>query len=1141
LPRSRIPHSRGFILAFTLTLSLAVTAWCAAGETRGLQVQPVAPPEQAARLRRLGIRNVLDMRPDELRAQSLHERRWRDVRDIQSRPGVDWSPRASRRVGWHAPVAPLRGPKLATSAQDAAALTPPDTLRVAFLRVDFASDRGGDASSGDGHFDLTPPDTTQPPIDRAPHNRTFYLRHLEALKRYYDVQSYGRTIVEGDVWPHDQNGAYTVGDMADLGPWQFSQDIYGAAVRMYRTFLFAADSQSIARGDRIPWDQIDRIVIIHAGGDLQSDVRQDSKEDIPSFTIGVGDTDRVIFPDSTTRPIDRATLVPETTNQDGYFGALNGVIAHECGHLFFGFADLYDIETGRPIVGYWSLMDSGNLVGSRVGLADGSEIFATGLLPPSVDPWQRFFTGDALSFPEVAYGDTVIALANGERQPDMKRVTLSSDEYLLLENRYLSPANIVELDQDSLTRVVLGPKSPDRFEYDALLPGSGILVWHIDESVIPFSTSLRINPDYGFNTNPDRLAISVIEGDGLADLGDPSSPYIVGAPFDPWFVNNNPLLDDTSHPNLLPHIGTRPHRRLDFLDDPAPVMHFLAHRAWELPGWPVVADFPAGGPILLAVDADGDRDLDVCWAGGRDSLVRNDSVVVNPDRDALFAIRPNGHGLDSTFAFAHLDHPVRPVLAALPTGEPGVQGSAAQGPAYFAVTTYAEGPDTSAGGRVWLLDHHGQPLPGWPAPLPVFVTTPPVIAGTFPNAFVFVGAVDGLLYVIGLDGTIQAVLDGPSPTHGAITGRLAVTAGVANPNLFRIGAGTVDGWIGAEEWQPLLASTAGVAPPTFTARHIGSAGFSPDLLWIPLGGAGANATTGSCGNTEPNLIVHDQDRLWAFCSSGEPLAGWGRDVGDTLVAALGAGDPDGDGVPEVLTQSLHSELTFWNRGGYPSPGWPRRGTREDLRTDSPPLALDVDDDHRSEIVGMNASGIVAALRSDGRTPDGWPLATGSGATGSPVAADLDRNRSLEIVAPDRFRLLYAYTLGDTTFDPIATSWTMLGGDAGRSSALQVASTPTAPAASAGPLVAGSLKAYPNPARRHPVSFAYKLTEPAEVEFRILDSSGHEVASFTRLGQLTDNLEVWDPGRLPSGLYLARLRFRGAGTEHTQIVPVALLR
>src|SRR5204863_8329208 len=173
--------------------------------------------------------------------------------------------------------------------------------------------------------------------------------------------------------------------------------------------------------------------------------------------------------------------------------------AHDNGHNCFGLADIDDVETGLPVVGLWSLMDSGNLAGSQVQLPDGEIVFATGLLPPSVDPFQRFFIGDALHFVEPSWGvDT--PLQNSERHPDMRRIFLSSDEYLLFENRAIAPGDVIALDQDSLTRVVLGPKSPDRFEYDALLPGPGMLVWHIDASVIPFETAFRVNPDYGFNT-----------------------------------------------------------------------------------------------------------------------------------------------------------------------------------------------------------------------------------------------------------------------------------------------------------------------------------------------------------------------------------------------------------------------------------------------------------------------------------------------------------------------------------------------------------------------------------------------------------------------------------------------------------------
>ena len=114
--------------------------------------------------------------------------------------------------------------------------------------------------------------------------------------------------IQGDVWPHTENGAYSISDMADLGPWKFSPDIYPAAVKMLHAMLSAADSQSIALGDSIPWGDYDRFMIIHAGSDFQSDLRQDSPLDIPSFTIGVSDTDVVHFRADS---VDRASIVPE--------------------------------------------------------------------------------------------------------------------------------------------------------------------------------------------------------------------------------------------------------------------------------------------------------------------------------------------------------------------------------------------------------------------------------------------------------------------------------------------------------------------------------------------------------------------------------------------------------------------------------------------------------------------------------------------------------------------------------------------------------------------------------------------------------------------------------------------------------------
>jgi M6 family metalloprotease-like protein len=933
-------------------------------------------------------------------------------------------------------------------------------------------------------------------------------------------------------------------------------------VDYFRAAFFAADSQSIARyHDRIPWDSYDRFMIIHAGSDLQSDLKQDSPEDIPTFTIGVLGEGAVIFPDSLERPIDRTSIVPETAAQDGFYAAINALIAHESGINIFGLPDIYDVFTGRPVTGYWSIMDSGTNVGAPVILPDGSENFAVGILPPSVDPFNRFFVSNALRFTDVAWGDTM-TIADGERHPDMRRVWLSSDEYLLLENRAIAPADSVELDQDSTTRVVLGPKSPDRFEYDALLPSlphtvgtpppasGGILVWHIDATVIPFVTAARIDPhrDYGWNSTPPILGITVVEADGLADLGDPSSPLLFGSPYDPYFKSNNRTLADATQPNLRPHTGTYPHSRLDFLDDPGPVMRFSAKRDWQLAGWPVAADFPPGGPLLLAVDADGaaDRHLEVCWAGGAED---------SPDGAALFAVRLDGSGQSGgPHAFAHLDRRPRPLMAALPIGD--ALHDPPDGPSYFAVSTFYDASADSLGrvpgGKVWLIDHLGAPLPGWPAVLPAIVTTPPVIAGLYPNATVFVGCADGRVRELALDGSVRWTSD--PPLAGGVSGTLAVwRSGSTSAAL--VAAGGAEGDVAVFSNDPSLDVVPPGGPTARWPQRLGVAEFAPDFLWIDFDGNGRPAGgTPTCFGSLPALVVHNADHLWAFCPSGTALPGWGRAVGDTLVAGLGAGDPDGDGYAEVLTQSVTSHVAFWNQTGYPSPGWPRATTHEGFRTESPPLALDVDGDHASEIVALDASGILAALRSDTRVPAGWPLATGVGAIGAPVAADLDRDGTLEIVAPDRevpdelkadlngrFGTLYAYSLARQLSDPVANSWPMIGGDPGRTSALPAGRTASAPPASAGPLVSGSLHAFPNPARRHPVSFAFQLTEPAEVDFIILDSSGHEVASFTRPGRRADNLEVWEPGRVPAGLYVARLQFRGTSGTHTEVLTLGLLR
>src|SRR5439155_4801374 len=109
--------------------------------------------------------------------------------------------------------------------------------------------------------------------------------------------------------------------------------------------------------------------------------------------------------------------------------------------------------------------------------------------------------------------------------------------------------------------------------------------------------------------------------------------------------------------------------------------------------------------------------------------------------------------------------------------------------------------------------------------------------------------------------------------------------------------GSAGGHVGVWALDP--AEGPGARMPFVTGwpqRIATSSGFAPDFLWLDFDGAGSAAGNPSgCAVGLPELVAHDANRLWAFCAEGRMLPGWGREWPDTLVSALGAGDPDGDG------------------------------------------------------------------------------------------------------------------------------------------------------------------------------------------------------------------------------------------------------
>jgi M6 family metalloprotease-like protein len=151
--------------------------------------------------------------------------------------------------------------------------------------------------------------------------------------------------------------------------------------------------------------------------------------------------------------VDNFTFDPEYMYWPG--DQTIGVYCHELGHTLFGLPDLYDYDLSSHGVGNWSLMSYGSWNG----------VIGLGESPSWPDAWSRIQMG--FDFPMEIDGSAVMfpfpAVETGPGLTvKLKSPQLGPKEYFLLEYR--------------------DPSAPTPFfNFDWFLPGSGLLIWHIDE------------------------------------------------------------------------------------------------------------------------------------------------------------------------------------------------------------------------------------------------------------------------------------------------------------------------------------------------------------------------------------------------------------------------------------------------------------------------------------------------------------------------------------------------------------------------------------------------------------------------------------------------------------------------------------
>jgi len=454
-----------------------------------------------------------------------------------------------------------------------------DTIKILAVIVSFQEDLDG-TTFGNGKFGTIYSENYGSEIlDPLPHDQSYFESHLLFVQNYFEKVSKNNLHIEFTVLPDTFSVSQRMREYSpppgseDFTPLaDFSVEAWTLADELYPGFDF---------------NNYDLFTIFHAGvgRDLSLPGSIGNERDLPSVYLSDKAFKEIYGANYEGIPVSGGTfkiintmIIPETESRElntitGTFLfeiTINGLMcASVASHL--GLPDLFDTETGLSAIG-------------RFGLMDGQSIFAyAGTYPPEPSPWSKIRMGWAEPVAmeiENANVNVITNLAAGIGDTVILKISLNSSEYYLVENRnrdanndgstvtYNLNGNVISrtfykdttgyqsYDVDSLSGVII-----DVDEFDWAVPGNGILIWHIDESVI----NEKID-DNKINTDKDRRGVDIEEADGVQDIGVQFQTILgdivigEGTEEDMWHASNptelfeNRFAKDT-RPNTLTNSG----------------------------------------------------------------------------------------------------------------------------------------------------------------------------------------------------------------------------------------------------------------------------------------------------------------------------------------------------------------------------------------------------------------------------------------------------------------------------------------------------------------------------------------------------------------------------------------------------------
>jgi M6 family metalloprotease-like protein len=1003
-----------------------------------------------------------------------------------------------------------------------------ETLKVVGIRVEFQEEIPDDPkTTGNGLFDMRTQEKFLQDeghaIDPSPHDTLYFKKHILALHNYWRTVSKGKLAIEGEIYPKSETLAYRLPH--PMSYYGAPDSSLSGKVEMLRRFFHdsfnLADSLS-RYGDssiyKIDFQnkKYDSFVIFHAGADQQGDLGAlvaPTPGDLFTGFIVLGDT---IFVEGDI--ITEGLIMPETESQDNRVTALNAVFAHEFGHQL-GLVDLYNSQTFMTQVGDFSLMDNNF---ADVGVDVGYGGYVSGVLPEYPDAWSKAFLG-FIQPEEIRDQKDIKLFASEMLRDDLQtiKVPINSDEYFLIENRQadVDGDHTSGLRADSVTNVILGPVDPEKNynrEYDWLLPGSGVLIWHVDEGVayLDYDADGRNNFwDNDLQLDKDRRFLTIVEADGIIDFGgDYYTGY--GQKEDLFYRGNNTALTPYTFPSSKSQNKSNTHIWITNIGYSDTVMSLDISQDWQQAGFPqkIVPETDISSLVYADVNHDGNTEifassgeLIYAWRPSGDKLIPNSDVV------QIFEL--NG---DTTYL----------PLAIFAESDSAFFGPPSLGD--FNGDDTLEVVAATVDGRVYAwhpydLNHDGRAdiLNGFPVQLGEKESMIPAIANFDTNGSdleIFVGGENGKANVISRQGLVKYERNYQKPLVGLAMGD---TLGL----FFLLTEDKNKGYVRRENFvNPEM-------PPIFEAEISATGNSSP-----------ISGDINRDGYLETMLVSGD-GKVYAWDSYLNPLPGFPVETNMNMVRANPVlGDLDKDGHLEIVV-AYQDKIFAYNFNGTPVSNFPitvsHPGGPVDLINSSPILG-DVDGDGYPDIIVGTKNKQILAYNKDGKMVNGFPLSMGGAVTSSPILLNLDKDVNAELLVTSDDGFIYAWDLPGE-YKEENYPWTQFGYDCGHTNYFPKDNLPPMPPL-AGELLPKNLAYnYPNPAKDQ-TKIRYYLKENAKVNIKIYDLSGMLVDEFSGPGEgQTDNEYLWNSSKFASGVYLCRVEAKSESENKVVFFKIAVVK